>query len=307
MSTDASGRVLVTGATGFIGRQTLTPLTERGFEVHAVSSRPAKGSAGEYTWHRADLLEASDRARLIEETRASHLLHLAWTVEHGKFWTAPENRDWVEASLDLVERFVAAGGQRAALAGTCAEYDWGHALLEEATTPIAPATLYGQAKDDLRRRAEKLSSTGGLSLAWGRVFFIYGPHEHPNRLVSSVIRALLAGEPALCSHGEQIRDFLDVRDLGGAFAALLASQVEGPVNLASGDPRPIKEVVLEIARQLARRDLVRLGAREAPTGDPPALEAAVERLRTEVGWHPAHSLEEGLAHAIQFWRQRSQA
>ena len=104
------------------------------------------------------------------------------------------------------------------LAGSCAEYDWSAGRCEETTTLLRSASIYGANKNKLRARVEAIARETGLSVAWGRMFFLYGPHEHPQRLVASVIRSLLARLPARCSSGIQQRDFLhvqDARDTGG--------------------------------------------------------------------------------------------
>ena len=288
-------RVLVTGASGFIGRHALAPLAARGYEVHAAARTPGSGPA---QWHAVDLLDGDAARVLLARVRPTHLLHFAWYAEHGKFWTAPENRAWVDASRELLDAFDACGGERFVGAGSCAEYDWSAGHCVENATPLAPATLYGQCKDEFRRELETFASIRGISWAWGRVFHLYGPGEHPQRLAASVIHALRRGEPANCSAGEQLRDFLHVADLAAAFAALLDSAVQGPVNIASGVPIAIKDLVNEIGAQLRRPDLVRLGALPTRPGDPPRLTADVDRLAREVGWTPPRDLRAGLADTL---------
>jgi len=282
--------VLVTGATGFVGRQALAPLTARGYEVHAVGRRDV------------DLLDPDATARLVEELRPTHLLHFAWYAEPGAFWQSPENERWLAASLRLLEAFASSGGTRVAVAGTCAEYDWsGSGLLSEQSTPLVPRTAYGEAKNALREAAERMD----LSLAWGRIFFLYGPHEDKRRLVASVTRALVAGLPARTTDGRQVRDFLHVADVGDAFAAVLDSEVEGAVNIGSGEGVAIADVVQRIAQLVGRPDLLQVGALDAPPDEPPLLVADVERLRDEVGWQPSRSLEDGLRDTVEWWRARS--
>jgi nucleoside-diphosphate-sugar epimerase len=308
-------KVLLTGATGFIGRHCLPALAAAGFdEIHAVSTREASGGAHNLTsaaqtarvrWHRADLLSDDAAERVIARVRPTHLLHMAWYAEPGKYWTSPLNEDWLRASVRLFGAFAGHGGGRVVAAGTCAEYDWNHdGYCSESETPLAPATLYGECKRTLHGALDALARERGLSAAWGRIFFLYGAHEHPQRLVPSVIRALLRGEPARCTHGEQLRDFLDVRDVADAFVALLASDVRGAVNIASGEVVSLKTVVNKIAEKLNRPDLVQLGALPAPAGEPPLLAADASRLRGEVGWSPARTLDEGLDASISWWRER---
>lgn len=297
-------RVLVTGASGFIGRHSLAPLAAKGYEVHAVSEK-GRDTDATAVWHRADLLDQGDRRELLARVHPSHLLHFAWYAVPGKYWTAPENLDWVAASLALLRGFVEEGGQRALFAGSCAEYDWSHGLCSEANTPLVPATLYGASKHALQTLLRVFAGQAGLSAAWGRIFSLYGPHESPSRLAASVIIALLRNEPAQCSEGSQIRDYLHVADVASAFVALLDSAVEGAVNIGSGRGIAIRELVGRIGRQTGRAELIRHGALPLAAGEPSRLVADVARLRDEVGWSPHYDLDAGLADTIAFWRRSS--
>lgn len=298
-------RALVTGATGFIGRQVLAPLKARGYELHAVARNLPADRRTDIVWHEADLLDREARAGLMRSVKPSHLLHLAWIAEHGVYWESPLNVAWIEASQDLVEQFQAAGGSRAVAAGTCAEYDWTAPQLKdgdcvERTTPRRAATLYGQSK---LRFADWLAQRPGLSSAWGRLFFLHGPGEDARRLVPSVILALLAGRAAPIGPGTQIRDFLATPDAGAAFAALLDSEVTGPVNIASGMGAAIADIALSIGDLLGRRELVEVGALPPRAGEPPRLVADITRLSREVGFRPGQDLESGLAATIDWWRE----
>ncbi|HKS27258.1 MAG TPA: NAD(P)-dependent oxidoreductase [Pyrinomonadaceae bacterium] len=296
-------RVLVTGAGGFIGRHALPQLASRELvEVHAVSrSLPPEGLSKEVTWHRADLLNPSEVSELLARVRPDSLLHLAWYAVPGKYWTALENLAWVQASLDLLQQFARAGGERVVMAGTCAEYDWSQCICSEKSTPLLPQTLYGASKHALSLMLDAAAGGLNVSAAWGRIFFLYGPHEHPARLVPHVIRGLLRGETVACTAGTQVRDYLHVQDVASAFVSLLESDVSGAVNIASGEPVEVREIVRRIADQIGGRELVRLGALPTPETEPPLIVADVERLKTEVGWTPAYSLSDGLAETIEWW------
>ena len=232
-------RVLITGANGFIGSQALSLFSTHEYEIHAVTSRPVPQQQGHIHWHQCNLLDGQQTQKLLAALRPTHLLHFAWVVTPGSFWSAPENKDWIQASLDLLAAFTAHGGERAVFAGSCAEYEWQHGgYCSETQTPTSnPATLYGQCKSSLRVLCENHVKQSDCSFAWGRIFFTFGPSEPPNRLVSSVIRALLSNTPALCSPGTQIRDFLYVEDVASAFMHLLDSDVTGAMNVGSGASR----------------------------------------------------------------------
>ncbi|MGI9099373.1 MAG: NAD-dependent epimerase/dehydratase family protein [Solirubrobacteraceae bacterium] len=303
----APRRVLVTGASGFIGRHALQPLLRRGFEVHAVTSRepPWQAPPG-VRWHRADLLAPAGPGDLLAAAAPTHLLHFAWYAEHGRFWTSAEDLRWTAATIALVQAFAERGGRRAVLAGTCAEYRWGDPGPRiEGVTPLEPATLYGTAKHATRALLQAASAELGIEFAWGRVFFLYGPGEAPGRLVASVARALLAGKRAATGDGTQIRDFLHVADVAGAFAALLDSPVTGAVNIASGEGRPLRDVIAAIGAATGREDLLDVGALPPRPGDPGELVAGVGRLRDEVGFVPAIGLRDGIEGTVAWWREQA--
>jgi len=256
------------------------------------------------SWHEADLLAGGAVvAELVEELRPELLVHLAWYAEHGRFWSSLENVRWVEASLALLRAFIAAGGRRAVMAGSCAEYEWSRERYPE-DAPLAPATLYGAAKHGLHVVASALAAQAGVELAWARLFFLYGPCEDPARFVPSLALALLRGQPAPMSEGSQRRDFMHVADAGAAFAALAGSSFTGAVNVASGEGVALRELGQRIARAAGREQLLRIGARALPAGEPPALIADVARLREQVGFRPRVGLEQGLAQTIDWWRER---
>lgn len=295
-------RVLITGGTGFVGAPCVRAALERGAEVH-VLARNERDSPPGVRFHAADLFDRQKVNEVMRAVRPTHLLHLAWIATPGVYWTSPENERWVDASIELLDEFTEAGGKRAVLTGTCAEYDWtGDGVCREHDTPIDPATLYGQCKDELRCLTEGLTANHGPSLAWARLFFLYGPGEHPARLVPSVARPLLAGQPAECTEGAQRRDFLHVDDAADALVSLLFSEITGPVNVASGVAVSVREVVERIGVATGRPELVRFGVRPTPPGDPPLLVADVTRLRTELGWAPRVGLADGLARTVAWWR-----
>lgn len=297
-------RVLLTGASGFIGRHCIEPLRAAGYDVHAVSSRPRQDRGDVVTWHRADLLDPGQIPDLLARSRPSHLLHLAWFVVPGQLLESVDNYRWVQASLELVRRFHERGGERLLVAGSGYEYDWSDGHCSEAGTATAPSTFYGSCKHALGRLVGGYARQVGLSEVWQRIFFVYGPHEHPRRLVASVTRSLLRGEPARCSHGRQIRDYLYVQDVADALVRLLDSPIQGPVNVGSGQGIALAEIVRSIGRKVGRPELIELGALPARPNDVPLVVADTARIASELDWRPAHDLERGLDRTISWWREQ---
>lgn len=300
-------RVLVTGASGFIGRHCLPLLVDKGYEVHAVARRrPAWQSDPEISWHESDLLQPGSVSSLLQRVQPALLLHLAWYAVPQKFWDSPENLNWVRCSMDLLESFTENGGERLVAAGTCAEYDWSFGECVEDTTPTHPATLYGTCKHAFAQILESWSGHTGLSSAWGRVFFLYGPHEHPSRVVAYVVKSLLRGEAALCSSGVQKRDFLHVEDVAAAFVALLESDARGPVNIGSGEPVALRDVLQKIGEYIGRPELVRFGERSS-SGDAAVFWANNRKLLQQCRWSPRYDLLKGLEQTVEWWRNAGTA
>lgn len=301
----AMKRVLVTGANGFIGRHCLAPLIASGYEIHAVSHSRARTHMKGVIWYAADLLDPITLARLMSEVRPSHLMHLAWYADPSDYRESPENLAWVRASVDLVRCFAESGGRRAVFAGTCFEYGPDHGYCVESSTPEAPSTLYAACKNSLRQIVLKYSANVGVSAAWARIFYLYGPFEPSARLVPSVILSLLRGGRASCTHGRQLRDFLHVEDVASALVAVLDSPARDSINIGSGEPVSIHAVVEMIAGGLDAIDRVDFGALDPLPDDASMRVAGVDRLSKEVGWRSRWSLEEGLTSTIQWWTAKA--
>jgi nucleoside-diphosphate-sugar epimerase len=295
-----SKKVLVTGASGFIGQHALPELAARGYEVYALARNSTK-FPDNIVAVRGDLLLPGEAERIIGIVNPSHLLHLAWNATPGQFWTALDNLDWVAASLRLSVAFAKSGGQRVVCAGSCAEYDWDQELLKEDETPLRPRTLYGKAKASFHQLLMAAAAQTGVSAAWGHVFFLYGPHEHRDRLIPQVITGLLKGNPIACTAGTQERDFMHVCDVAHALVALLDSDWQGAANIASGHCAPIRDVLDFLAELAGRDDLIQFGARPMPAKEPPRMAASTRALR-EIGFVPRYALNDGLLHTFEWWR-----
>ena len=299
-------RVLITGASGFIGRHCLQLLLDRGYEVHALARQQSSPSSFVH-WHPADLLEKGAAAAIARSIRATHLLHLAWCAAPVDYLTNPANGQWAAVTLELAKAFIAAGGERFIGAGSCAEYASSLTPCVEDTTPLHPKSPYGESKVTTYCQLAALAEGASLSFAWGRIFLPYGPYQARARLIPSVIIAFLRQLPIPCLAGDQVRDFIDVQDVADAFVALLDSELIGACNIGSGVPISVQYLVTSIARLMAYDDALHFDARPQRGEEPAFIVADTRRLHTDLGWRPRLTLEDGLVHTIAWWRSNLHA
>jgi nucleoside-diphosphate-sugar epimerase len=266
-------RVLLTGATGFVGRQVLRALAERGATVRIVAREGRALSAANYmdrVIETPDLFaERADWwARACEGIDT--IIHAAWYAEPGKYLQSPRNMDCLGGTLELAKGAVEAAVRRVVGIGSCAEYDMTVGTLT-VDTPLRPTSPYAAAKAAAFLGLSGLLPIQGVELAWCRLFYLYGEGEDPRRLVPYLRSRLAAGETAELTSGNQVRDYLDVRDAGRMIAECALGNQEGAVNICSGVPTTVRELAERIADEYGRRDLLRFGARPENLFDPPRV------------------------------------
>lgn len=288
--------VLATGCSGFLGRHCLDVLVRHGFHVHAVS-RTVRGvhPADQIVWHNLDLQSRGPVERLIATLRPSHLLHLAWVTTPDVYRYAPENLDWLDASLALVRSFGEHGGQRFVGVGSSAEYGVAAGPCLEDDTPIRPVSVYGQCKAALWMATQACAQRYGFSAAWGRVFLPYGPGDEPHRLIPSLLAALTAGTPINVTDGSQVRDFVCVADVAELLVRLLMTpDATGAYNIGTGRGIVVRQVIEWVADHFSARELVHFGVRPRRDDEPPALVAGMAKVERVLGWRAPTSIESGL-------------
>lgn len=303
----ARTRVLLTGATGFIGSHLARLLVREGHEVTAII-RP-----GSDRWRigdiesqlciiAGDLRALSGVADRLRARRPDICIHLAWQGWSGKA-EADANLSSLGLSLELLRMMPDLSCRRFVAAGTCFEYGITCERLAEAT-PLTPHDLYGACKKSLFEVAQQFSLLTGVSTATPRIFYSYGPYEDARRLVPSITQALLRGEAAKVTPGEQVRDYLHVADIASAIWTLARSDITGAVNIASGEPVTIAQVARQIGELLERPQLIHLGALKYRDGEPMHILADATTLRKELRWSPRFDLVRGLAQTVEWWQER---
>lgn len=247
-------KILVTGATGFIGRHVVAELCARGHEVLASGRNRQK--AMEMAWHRdvnfipCDLHDpAIDPVALLGVPEA--MMHLAWPGLPNY-----KSRFHFEANLPADYRFIKSmvltGTRQVLVAGTCFEYGVQNGCLAE-DAPTLPATPYGLAKDTLRKFLQTLQAEYPFTLQWVRLFYLHGPGQNPNSLLAQLDRAIdESAEVFKMSGGEQLRDYLPVEEAARRLVMMIERPTcAGVINCCSGQPLSIRRLV---EQKIAARD-----------------------------------------------------
>jgi len=288
-------RVLLTGATGFIGAHVARALIARGVELHGMTLPDApRGRIAEVAarieLHEGDLGNAAWVRNEIRSISPATTIHLAWYAEPRSYIRAvAENLGSLRGGINLLEALAEGGTcRRVVLAGTC---------LENLAT--AEPTVYAAAKAAQHRVALGFAEQS-MAAACAHIHYLYGPWEDERRVVPTVTRSLLRGEPIDVTDGTTSRDYLHVADVAEAICLVAESDLIGRVDICSGAPVTLRDVFEEITRSTGRPDLLRIGARtdtesdEWPaTGDPSAL--------LSTGWQPKYSLRMGIEETTDWW------
>ncbi len=294
--------ILVTGHTGFIGSQVTAELLRRGYKVCGVSKERQLPPCNNLRQVNIDLLSVTQCEDFFKQNKFEKMIHLAWFVG-AKCHIANVNMEWLQSSLFLLNNFYKNGGKVFQCNGTVSEYDFSYGYLTEGKTPLENLSLHGICKSALYKVASQFCKQNDMSFKWSRCFNLYGPNEKPQRLMPSVINACLNGEDVKVSDCLKFQDYLHVEDTARGIVDVFESDVEGAVNICSGKPVQLREIVNKIAELTDFKGNILWGAIPAAFGDEVVV-GNNEKLRS-IGWQPKYTLEEGLKQTINWWKQHN--
>ncbi len=288
-------KILVTGATGFIGSAFAKLALSQGHEIGGMmlptENPPAQvPDSDQMRWIKGTLADLPWRE--IEAFKPDACVHFAWIATPGVYLESPENEKHLEWSLNLARRLKGIGLRQFIGVGTCIEYKITNAPLNEDTTPVDPTTLYSRCKNALRETLEAEARKDGTHFCWGRIFYPYGVGEHPDRLCSALIRKLSRGEKLVLKTPHSTKDYIYIDDLAAEILLTVEKQYQGTINWGTGVGISVREIADAVAVMVGRADLV---AEVSPPATDPLgyVVAAAGRLQS-LGWRQGTQLKQGL-------------
>ncbi len=297
----AGCRVLVTGATGFIGWHLCAELVALGAEVHGLSRRAtgARLAPGCKAWP-ADLEDIADVRRVFVQVKPEVVFHLASVVDgrQDQALVMDVLRANLIGSVNLALVSGEANCRRVVAAGSSEE-------MPSSEHGRAPSSPYAAAKAAATSYFQMFHRLYGLPVTLVRPFLTYGPRQPETKLIPYVIGRLLRGEAPQLASGRRICDFVFVSDVVRGFC--LAALANGPsgqtFDLGTGVGTAVRDVIDLLTRLTGSPAQPVFGALADRVGEPESV-ADVERTRRDLGWEPRWSLVDGLSATVHWHREQ---
>lgn len=276
---------MVTGASGFVGRQIVKALLkknccivttvrdhEKNRKVEQASQCATIGVQDLFTATSASLVAALEKSRPLDA-----IIHAAWYATPGQYLNSPKNLECLEGTIRLAKVAIQIACPHFVGIGTCFEYDLCKKVLTT-DTPLRPTSLYGATKAATYLTLSQLFATSTTTFSWHRLFYLFGEGEHESRLVPYLHEQLSKGHRAELTSGQQVRDYLNVKVAAEIIANATLQRISGPINVCSGQPITVRQLAESIADKYGRRDLLNFGARPDNQTDPPIVLGVPSRI-----------------------------
>jgi nucleoside-diphosphate-sugar epimerase len=287
-------KVIITGATGLIGKESIKPLQEAGFDIYALTIDDYR-PAWNINWIDCNLFDAGSIKKAFDEVKPQYLLNFAWATTEN-YLSSNINFDFLKAGLDLLKHFKENGGQRAVFAGTCFEYEFKDSPIKE-TDNLNPETVYAKCKNHLRQLSQLYCLQNNISFGWGRIFYAYGIGEYAKRLTAHIVHNLKNNQEVIINNGSLLRDYIFSKDIAGAFVKFLDGNTQGAVNICKGQTISLADFAAVFAKKLDKLQYLKILNKN--NNDPLIILGDNIRLSKEVGYSIQYDYERAADEILQ--------
>ena len=229
---------LIIGCTSEIGSRLLKNLLRLGYKVNGICFESKCELTGADHECVSLNLFTTDFNELAIKFNAKKLILVSWYTQHNDFWNSPLNAEWGRMYRRLCQAFMNIGADDIVGIGSCAEYSWGlHENISELTETF-PASVYGEEKLSLFNWLSERTS----SLLWIRPFFVYGPNDHPDKLIQSAISKQAACSVISIQNSQDYVDYVFIEDVALVTSRLISENATGVFNIGTGEASSPVEV-----------------------------------------------------------------
>ena len=288
-------KIFVTGASGFIGSAFCRAAIERGHRLLALGRSGTAASMAQIEIAPGDL--ANTPWSQVKRFAPDAALHLAWIATPGSYLESAENAVWLDQSKAWFGRLFDLGVPYVAGTGTCIEYAASASALNEDSSELGPKFPYSRAKFALFEWLRAACAAAPSKWSWFRIFYPYGPGEHPSRLTTTLIQQLRAGRGVDLRTPQSVKDYIFVDDVAQAMCEAMEARMPGAINVGTGQGISIRELASRIAQLMGAHPALVRPAAELACDPTPNVIADNQRLQS-LGWRPRTSLDAGLQRLI---------
>lgn len=301
--------VIVTGGTGFLGRNVIRHLSDEGYRVYAIVRPESRNKAllpclENVVPVYCSLSDISKRTE-FREKEISAFYHFAWAgVNRREIDDEEVHRNCMEESLEALHGAIRLGCGCFLFSGSRSEYGALQGPFREDAV-CAPQVAYGRYKLEFGSRARKLCEDSGTQYIHARIFSVYGPDDHPWSLICSSVKKMLKNEAIDLSSCTQLWNFMDVRDMANLFLTFhrrrgsVSPGDTGIFNVATDDIRPLREYVEEIARITGSKSELRFGTFQQGKESALSVVPDMSKVSSVFGWKAQYSFSEGIRRMVE--------
>lgn len=307
-------RIVVTGATSFLGAVTVRQLLEKGYQVDAVVRPGSHNMANLYR----QIPKGREQALQVIERNLHDIAEIGENVPKADVWihmgwdgSGSENRKKrdvqqanVVQSLKAVHAAGAIGCRKFLFTGSQAEYGVCNTVITE-ENPLNPVSEYGIAKVEFGQQAEALCRSLEMDYIHTRIFSVYGPGDHPHSLVESCVRTWLQDGEMKLGECTQKWNYLYIEDVVSALVSLIEKAEPGVYNIASTDVRVLREYIKEMHELCGNRGSYVFGQRPQNAEGPANLVADISKICRMTGWRPVTTFSEGINELLHRMQERA--